>query len=145
DAVFIGIALAVLSVPGALALAVLTFFGAYVPIAGAVVTGLLAVVIALIAEGLGTALLVLASVIVVQQLESNFLQPFVVGRAVEVHPIAILLGVTTGAIVAGIIGAFVAVPVVAVCARIGGYLREQADGAEVPTGATSYDRGQTPA
>jgi putative heme transporter len=125
DSIFIGVALVILDVPGALALAVLIFFGAYIPIAGAVVTGALAVLVALIAEGLITALLVLVAVVIVQQAESNLLHPFVVGRAVRVHPVAILLGVTAGAVIGGIIGALVAVPVVAVAARIGGYIREQ--------------------
>lgn len=137
DSVFIGIALALLGVPGALALAVLTFFGAYIPIAGAVVTGLLAVLVALIAEGLVTALLVLAAVVVVQQTESNLLHPVVVGRAVSVHPLAILLGVTAGAVLGGVIGAFMAVPIVAVGARIGGYIRERADGSPVPAGTST--------
>ena len=126
DSIFIGIALVILDVPGALALSVLVFFGAYIPIAGAVVTGAFAVLVALIAGGLVTALLVLAAVVVVQQTESNLLHPYVVGRAVQVHPVAILLGVAAGAVLGGIIGAFIAVPLVAVGARIGGYIREQA-------------------
>jgi putative heme transporter len=130
DSIFIGVALVVLDVPGALALAVLIFFGAYIPIAGAVVTGALAVLVALVAEGLVTALIVLAAVIVVQQAESNFLHPYVVGHAVRVHPIAILLGVTAGAVLGGVIGAFVAVPIVAVAARVGGYIREQSGATE---------------
>jgi putative heme transporter len=130
DSIFIGLALVILDVPGALALAVLIFFGAYIPIAGAVVTGAFAVLVALIAEGLVTALLVLAAVVIVQQAESNLLHPFVVGRAVSVHPVAILLGVTAGAVLGGIVGAFIAVPVVAVGARIGGYIREHADNTE---------------
>jgi putative heme transporter len=135
DSIFIGIALVILDVPGALALAVLIFFGAYIPIAGAVVTGALAVLVALIAVGLVTALLVLAAVIIVQQAESNLLHPYVVGRAVRVHPVAILLGVTAGAVLGGVIGAFVAVPIVAVAARIGGYIREQSDRTGEPTPA----------
>jgi putative heme transporter len=125
DSIFIGIALVILGIPGALALAVLIFFGAYIPIAGAIVTGALAVVVALIAEGLVPALLVLTAVVIVQQAESNLLHPYVVGRAVRVHPVAILLGVTAGAVLGGVIGAFVAVPIVAVAARVGGYIREQ--------------------
>lgn len=135
DSIFIGIALIILGVPGALALAVLVFFGAYIPIAGAVVTGALAVIVALIAEGLVTALLVLAAVVVVQQAESNLLHPYVVGRAVRVHPIAIILGVTAGAVLGGVIGAFVAVPIVAVGARVGGYIRGETEATE-PTAAT---------
>jgi putative heme transporter len=135
DSIFIGIALVILDVPGALALAVLIFFAAYIPIAGAVVTGALAVLVALIAQGLITALLVLAAVVIVQQAESNLLHPFVVGRAVQVHPVAILLGVTAGAVLGGVIGALVAVPIVAVGARIGGYIREQGEAPGEPTPA----------
>lgn len=138
DSVFIGLALVILDVPGALALAVFTFFGAYVPIAGAVITGMLAVLVALIADGLVTALLVLAAVLVVQQTESNLLHPVVVGRAVRVHPVAILLGVTAGAVLAGIVGAFIAVPIVAVVSQIVGYVRERAN-AEQPVPAGDPD------
>lgn len=127
DSVFIGVSLAIIGVPAALPLAVLTFFGAYVPIVGAVVTGMAAVLVALIAEGLVPAAMVLVAVVVVQQVESNILQPFVVGRAVSVHPVAILLAVTTGGILGGVPGAIVAVPVTAVAAQVGGFLRERAE------------------
>lgn len=127
DAVFIGLALVVLGVPAALPLAVLTFLGAYVPIAGAVLTGAGAVVVALAADGLVTAGLVAAAVLVVQQIESNLLHPVVVGRAVALHPVAILLALTTGAVLAGVVGALVAVPLAAVAAQAGGYLRERAE------------------
>jgi putative heme transporter len=125
DAVLIGLALAVIGVPAALPLAVFTFFGAYVPIVGAVVTGLAAVLVALVALGLVDALIVLAAVVIVQQTESNLLHPVVVSRAVSVHPVVILLAVTTGAVLAGVPGAVVAVPVAAVAARIGGFVREK--------------------
>ncbi len=135
DAAFIGLALVLLGVPSALPLAVFTFFGAYVPIAGAVVTGLAAVVVALIAEGLVIALAVLAAVVAVQQIESNVLQPVVVGRAVEVHPAGVLLAVTCGALIAGVLGALVAVPIAAVGTRVAGYIRERTEPAETPVGA----------
>lgn len=125
DALLIGLALALVGVPAALSLAVLTFFGAYVPIAGAVITGLAAVLVALVANGPVAAGVVAAAVLVVQQLESNLLQPVVVGRAVSLHPVATLLSVVSGAVIAGIVGALVAVPTVAVLARAGGYLRER--------------------
>ncbi len=125
DSTFIGIALVIIGVPAALPIAVLTFFGAYIPIAGAIATGLIAVAVALIALGLLPALVTLAAVIAVQQIESNVLHPVVVGRAVSVHPVAILLAVTCGALIAGIIGALVAVPLTAVGTRIGEYLRER--------------------
>lgn len=125
DSVLIGLALVVIGVPLALPLAVLTFFSAFVPVIGATVTGLLAVLVALVAEGVVAALLTLAAILAVQQLEGNVLQPVVLGRAINVHPIAILLGVTAGAVLAGIIGAMIAAPFVAVAAAILGYLRER--------------------
>ena len=124
DAILIGLALVVLGVPLALPIAVLTFFGAYVPVIGAFVTGMLAVLIGFVDEGLVTALLVFGAVVIVQQLEGNFFQPVVVGRAVKVHPLAILLGVTAGGVLAGIIGAMMAAPVVAVSGALLGYVRE---------------------
>jgi putative heme transporter len=136
DAVFIGIALVLLGVPAALPLAVFVFFGAYVPLAGAFLTGLAAVLVALVANGVGNAGLVLVAVIAVQQIEGNVLEPLVLGRAVRVHPAAVLAAVTVGGVVAGIPGAFVAVPLAAVAARIGGYLRERGvtGGRTVPDG-----------
>lgn len=125
DAVLIGIALAVLGVPLVIPLAVLTFFGAYIPVVGATLTGLLAVLVALVAEGPLNAALVLGAIIAVQQIEGNVFQPYVVGRAVHAHPLAILLGVTAGGALAGIIGAMVAPPLVAVGATFLDYLRER--------------------
>lgn len=124
DAVFIGLALVLLDVPAALPLALFVFFGAYVPLAGAFVTGLAAVLVALVANGVGNAALVLAAVVAVQQFEGNVLEPVVLSRAVKLHPVAILAAVTIGGVLAGIPGAFVAVPVAAVAARVGGYLRQ---------------------
>lgn len=118
DAVLIGLALLVIGVPLALPLGVLIFFGAFTR------TGLLAVVVALVSQGITAALLALAAILIVQQLEGNVLQPVVVGRAVDVHPIAIVLGVTAGAVLAGIIGAMVAAPLVAVAAAVLSYRRE---------------------
>jgi len=127
DAVLIGLALAIIGVPLALPLAVLVFFGAYVPVIGATVSGLLAVLVALASQGLAAALAVLAAILVVQQVEGNVFQPVVVGRAVDVHPLAILLGVTAGGVLAGIIGAMIAAPLVAVGGAVLGYARERAD------------------
>lgn len=125
DAVFIGLALLLIGVPAVLPLALLTFFSAYVPVAGAVLAGFVAVLVALASEGIEAAMLVLAAVIAVQQIEGNVMQPFLVGSAVGVHPIPILLAVTAGAILGGIVGAVIATPILAVATRIGGYLREQ--------------------
>jgi len=122
DAVGIGIGAAVLGVPLALPLAVLVFLGSFVPIVGATVTGLVAVLVALVAKGPVTALLMLAVVLLVQQLEGHVLQPLLLGRAVSVHPLAIVLAIATGVLLAGIIGALVAVPIVAVANTVAAYL-----------------------
>ena len=114
DAIGIGIGAAALGVPLALPLAVLVLLGAFVPIVGALVSGSFAVLIALVAQGPFTALLMLAVVIVVQQLESHVLQPFLLGRAVRVHPLAVILAIAAGVLLAGIVGALFAVPLVAV-------------------------------
>lgn len=125
DAVFIGIGLAVLGVPLALPLSVLVFFGAFIPIIGAVVTGALAALVALVTNGPVTALVVVGLVLVVQQLEGNVLQPILVGRTLDLHPAAVILAVTAGGTLAGIVGAFLAVPAVAVTAVAVRYGRQQ--------------------
>ncbi|HIW96702.1 MAG TPA: AI-2E family transporter [Candidatus Corynebacterium gallistercoris] len=113
DAFFIGIGLVILNVPLAGPLAVLTFFGGFIPIVGAFVAGALAVLVALVAVGFKTALLVLLLILAVQQLEGNVLQPVLQSRAMNVHPVIILLSVTLGSTLFGIIGAFLAVPAAA--------------------------------
>jgi predicted PurR-regulated permease PerM len=113
DAVGIGTGLAVMGVPLALPLASLVFLGAFIPLVGAVVTGFLAVVIALLAKGVIYALITLGLVVAVLQLEAHVLQPLVMGRAVSIHPLAIVLAISTGAVLAGIIGALLSVPVLA--------------------------------
>jgi len=118
DAAFIGLGLWVIGVPLVLPLALLTFFGAYVPVAGAVAAGLAAALVALVTEGVVAAVAVSALVLVVQQVESNILQPVVVGRSVRLHPVAVTLSVTAGAVLGGIIGALIAVPSVAVAAAV---------------------------
>jgi putative heme transporter len=116
DAILIGIGLALLGLPLVLPLAVLVFVAAFVPIVGAFTAGAAAVLIALVAKGPGVALLVLALNVVVQQLEGNVLYPMIMRRTVEMHPVATLLVVGAGGVLAGIIGALVAVPVAAVVA-----------------------------
>jgi putative heme transporter len=140
DAFFIGLALVILGVPLVLPLVVLTFFGAFVPIIGAFAAGAAAVLVALVAEGFATALILLAVIVVVQQVEGNVLEPVVVGRTVHVHPVAILLGVTVGVTLAGILGALVATPIVAVAGAALGYGRERADAAEAPGGGGQEGR-----
>ncbi|MFI5486792.1 MULTISPECIES: AI-2E family transporter [Micromonospora] len=118
DAIGIGLALVVLRVPLALPLALIVFLGGFVPIIGATVTGAVAVLVALAANGPVTALLTLAAVIAVQQIEGNLLEPLIMKRQVRLHPAVILVAVTAGTLVGGIAGAFVAVPVTAVIWRI---------------------------
>ena len=114
DAVGIGTGLAIMGVPLALPLASLVFLGAFVPLIGAVFAGGVAVIVALIAKGWVYALITLGLIFAVQQLESHVLQPLVMGRAVAVHPLAVVLAITSGGVLAGIVGALLAVPVVAV-------------------------------
>lgn len=114
DALFIGLALALIGVPLVIPLAVLTFIAAFVPYAGAVTAGAVAALVALVSNGVVAALLVVLAVLAVQATEGNILYPLIVGRSMHLHPVAILLAVTTGAVVAGIIGAVVAVPIMAV-------------------------------
>jgi predicted PurR-regulated permease PerM len=113
DAVAIGSGLAIMSIPLALPLASLIFLGAFVPVVGAVVTGFLAVIVALLTKGLVYALITFALIIAVMQLEAHVLQPLVMGRAVSIHPLAVVLGIATGGVLAGIIGALLAVPAIA--------------------------------
>ena len=128
DAVFIGIGLLVLGVPLALPLAVLIFFGGLFPVVGAIATGTLAVLVALADGGLVAGLIVVGLILAVQQLESNILQPYILGHAIRLHPLVVLLSITAGGITVGILGAFLAVPVAAIIARSLDYLREEASG-----------------
>ncbi len=110
DAVGIaGVAL-ILNVPLAAAIGVLVFLGAFIPIIGALLSGMVAVLVALVAHGPVTALLMLAGVVAIQQLESHVLQPFIMGHLVAVHPLAIILAIAAGIVTAGIVGALLAVP-----------------------------------
>src|SRR6266540_2166703 len=113
DGVFIGIGLAVVGVPLAVPLAFLVFLGAFLPIVGAFLSGLIAALVALVSKGLVAALIIVGITILVQQLEGHVLAPLVLGRAVKLHPAVILLALTGGGVVGGIIGAALAVPSVA--------------------------------
>ena len=128
DALGIGLGLLVLGVPLVLPLAVITFFAAFVPIIGAFVAGGFAVLIALVSNGFSTALWVLAIVVVVQQVEGNVLQPILQGRGLKLHAGVVILAVTAGSSLAGIIGAFLSVPVAALLAVFYRYGRDQLDG-----------------
>jgi predicted PurR-regulated permease PerM len=114
DALGIGIGAAVLGVPLALPLGALVFLSSFIPVIGATLSGAVAVLVALVAKGPVTALIMLAIVIAVQQLEGHVLQPFVMGRAVALHPLAVILVLTAGIVIAGIVGGLIAVPMLAV-------------------------------
>lgn len=114
DAVGIGAGAAIIGVPLALPLSVLVFIGSFIPIVGALVTGAIAVLLALVANGPVNALIMLAIVLLVQQLESHILQPLVMGKAVALHPVAVILSVAAGSYLAGIPGALFSVPILAV-------------------------------
>ncbi|MGW6059019.1 AI-2E family transporter [Streptomyces sp. NPDC055189] len=125
DAIFIGLGLWIVGVPLVLPLAVLTFVSAFVPIVGAVFAGLVATLIALVSNGLTDALIVLAIILVVQQLEGNVFQPIIQSRGLGLHAAVVLLAVTLGANLAGVVGSLLAVPVAGLIAVIWNYLREQ--------------------
>ncbi|GIH04933.1 hypothetical protein Rhe02_30000 [Rhizocola hellebori] len=126
DAVGIGIALALIGVPFTIALALLVLVGGFVPYIGATVSGGVAVLVALAANGPVDALLVLIAVLAVQQIEGNLLEPFIVGYQVRLHPVAVVIAVFAGALLAGVAGAIMAVPLVAVAYRVVRVLRERA-------------------
>lgn len=127
DGVLIGLGLVVLGVPLAIPLAVLTFLGGFVPIVGALVAGVLSVLVALVSNGFTTALIVLAIIVLVQQLEGNVLQPYLQGRSLRLHAAVVLLAVTAGSTLYGIAGAFLSVPVVAAGSVVVRYLGERID------------------
>ena len=127
DAVLIGTGLVLLDVPLALPLAVLVFLGGFFPVVGATVSGLLAVLVALAHGGLGSAVAVLAVVVGVQQLEGNIVEPLVMRRMVRLSAFLILVVISAGAAVLGVLGAFLAVPTAAVVARTVTFLRDQRD------------------
>ncbi len=144
DAVFIGTGIYFLGVPMAVPLAVLIFLGAFIPLVGAVASGAVAMIVALVTQGPFTMLMVLAVVLAVMQIEGHVLQPFILGRAVRVHPLAVVLSVAAGSLIAGIGGAVVAVPLVAVTNTTVGFLRSHAREAVLrrspgPVGSTATE------
>lgn len=127
DAVFIGIGLAILGVPLVVPLMLLTFFGAFIPLVGATAAGVVAAMVALVSNGVTAAIVVGILILVVQQVEGNLLAPLVLGRAVQLHPASILLSLTAGGVLFGILGAFLAVPVAAVCKTVAEHYRVRDD------------------
>ncbi|GAA1993736.1 AI-2E family transporter [Terrabacter lapilli] len=146
DAIGIGVGAAILKVPFAFAIGILVFIFAFIPIVGALLSGAVAVLLALVAHGPGIALIMLAVVIGVQQLEAHVLQPFLLGKAVSVHPLAVILAIAAGSIIAGIVGALVAVPFAAVINAVGKHLFGDESQEELDREMTeSADEGGAPA
>jgi putative heme transporter len=123
DAVGIGAGLLVVGVPLWMSLTLLTFVGAFIPLLGATVSGAVAVMVTLVTNGTTDAIIVLVVVLVVQQVEGNLLQPLIMGRALKLHPAAILVAVTAGGLLLGVAGALLAVPFMAVTYRVLEYVR----------------------
>ncbi|MEV6535338.1 AI-2E family transporter [Streptomyces sp. NPDC051639] len=144
DALFIGVGIYFLGVPLAVPIGVVIFLSSFVPLVGAVASGAIAVVVALVTQGVFTALMVLLVVLLVQQIEGHVLQPFILGQAVRVHPLAVVLAVATGGLVAGIGGAVVAVPLVAVVNTVVGHLHAHAGEEERGTTAVPALGGDGP-
>lgn len=140
DAILIGIALTVIGIPLVLPLMVLTFFGAFLPLIGAFMAGLAAVLIALVSNGVVAALLVLGAIVLVQQIEGNLLYPLLMGRTVHLHPAVILVALTVGGVLAGIIGIFLAVPVAAVLSITLDFYRHRPD-RQTPEGGSDESSG----
>ncbi|MFW0110824.1 AI-2E family transporter [Rothia sp. CCM 9417] len=122
DAVGIGLSAFFLGVPLAVPLGVLVFLGSFIPVIGALLTGAIAVLLALVANGPVNALVMLLMVLLVQQIESNILQPLVMGKAVSLHPLAVVIAVLAGSMLYGVIGALFAVPILAVTNTVIRYL-----------------------
>lgn len=139
DAIGIGTGLAIMGVPLALPLASLVFLGAFIPLVGAVIAGFLAVVVALLSKGFIYALITLGLIIAVQQLEGHVLQPLVMGRAVSIHPLAVVLGISTGGVLAGIVGALLAVPAIAFANSAVRVLLERDEDVGAPGETPDYD------
>ncbi len=155
DGILIGAGAAIIGVPFSLAIGVLVFLGAFVPIVGATVAGTVAVLVALVDQGPVKALIMLAIVIGVQQLEGHVLQPFLMGRWVSVHPLGVILAIAAGVLTAGVAGALVAVPLAAavnaVVQHLAAYTEPGDDPVEelaedyVETGETSHVEEDDPA
>lgn len=122
DAVGIGLGAVIIGVPLVMPLTVLVFLGSFIPILGALFTGMVAVLLALVANGWVNALVMLAIVLLVQQVEGHILQPFVMGRAVSLHPLAVVLAVAGGSMVAGVAGALFSVPLLAILNTVVRYI-----------------------
>lgn len=143
DAIIIGIGLSIIDVPLAVPLAVITFLGAYIPILGALISGVLAVLVTLVTNSPRDALIALILVLAVQQLEGNVISPWLQGKSLNLHAAVVLLAVTLGGSVWGITGAFLAVPVAATLAEVFRYLNERIT-EETQPALPGPDPGQSP-
>ncbi len=141
DATMIGAGLAILGVPLVAPLMLLTFLGAFIPLVGAFTAGLAAVLIALVSGGVVKALMVLALIVAVQQVEGHLLYPIIMGRTVNVHPIAVILAIAAGGILAGVIGIFISVPIITVVATVLTYVRETREPRDAPRDAAQQPAG----
>ena len=142
DAIGIALVAALLGVPFVLAIGVLVFLGAFVPMIGATVAGTVAILVALVDQGPITALLMLGGVILVQQIEGHILQPFLMGRWVSLHPLGVIVAIACGVIVAGIAGALVAVPLAAVVNAVVQHLAAHSDVGDDPEEGLEEDLEQ---
>jgi predicted PurR-regulated permease PerM len=141
DAVGVMIAASILNVQFVFAIGVLVFLGAFVPIVGAFVAGTVAVLVAFVDHGIVVALFMLGAVVLVQQIESHVLQPFLMGRFVAIHPLGIIVAIAAGILVAGIAGALVAVPFAAAANAVVQHLAEDTRVGEDPEEALEHDYG----
>ena len=126
DAVGIGVGAAILGVPLAVPLGVLVFLGSFIPVIGALISGAVAVLLAMVALGPVQALIMLGIVLLVQQLESHILQPLIMGKAVSLHPLAVIFSVAGGSMIFGAVGALFAVPLLAMVNSVVRYLAQRA-------------------
>ena len=142
DAIGITIVAAILGVPFVLAIGVLVFLGAFIPMVGATVAGTVAVLVALVDQGPITALLMLGGVILVQQIEGHILQPFLMGRFVSLHPLGVIVAIGCGVLVAGIAGALIAVPLAAAGNAVVNHLAREQDPEDFESPVTTDDEEQ---
>lgn len=143
DAIGIAVGAAVLQVPFVLAIGVLVFLGAFVPLIGATIAGTVAVLVALVTQGPITALVMLAVIIGVQQVEAHVLQPFLMGRWVSIHPLGVIIAIAVGVLVGGVAGALVAVPLAAAVNAVGEHLASFTEPGEDPVEELAEDYEET--
>jgi putative heme transporter len=143
DAAGVMIAAGILHVQFVFAIGVLVFLGAFIPIVGAFVAGTVAVLVALVDQGFVVALIMLGAVVLVQQIESHVLQPFLMGRFVSVHPLGVIVAIAAGILLAGIPGALVAVPFAAAANAVVQHLASETAVGEDPESALESDYQDT--